>query len=121
MPIKFSRSLRRPDLALPGAPGRSLWRGHGVMAIIGPYNYPIHLMHTHVAPALLAGNTVIIKPSQVTPLAGQIYTEIMAELELPAGVFNLVQGRGSAVGVIQRPPQRAPFHLPSMPLWFRGP
>jgi succinylglutamate-semialdehyde dehydrogenase len=83
---------RLPDLALDGAPGRAVWRPHGVMAVIGPSNYPIHLMSTHVAPALLAGNTVVLKPSRVTPLSGQIYAEIMHGLGLPDGVFNLVVG-----------------------------
>ncbi len=88
---------RLPDLALPNAPGESRWRPLGAMAVIGPYNYPVHLLHTHVAPALLAGNTVVVKPSEVTPLTGQIYAEIMSELPLPAGVFNMLQGEG-AVG-----------------------
>ena len=83
-----------PDFALPNAPGESRWRPLGAMAVIGPYNYPVHLLHTHVAPALLAGNTVVVKPSEITPWTGQIYAEIMAELGLPAGVFNLVQGGG---------------------------
>jgi len=83
-----------PDFALPNAPGESRWRPLGPMGVIGPYNYPVHLLHTHVAPALLAGNTVVVKPSEVTPLTGQIYGEIMAELGLPDGVFNLVQGGG---------------------------
>lgn len=83
---------RLPNLALDGAPGRAVWRPHGVMSVIGPSNYPIHLMNTHVAPALLAGNTVVLKPSRVTPLAGQIYAEILHELGLPDGVVNLVVG-----------------------------
>lgn len=86
---------RLPDLALPGAPGVSRWEPHGVTAVIGPFNYPIHLVHTHVIPALLAGSSVIVKPSEITPLSGQIYAEIMSELQLPPGVFNLVQGDGT--------------------------
>lgn len=85
---------RLPDLALAGAPGISRWEPHGVTAVIGPFNYPIHLVHTHVIPALLAGSSVVVKPSEITPLAGQIYAEIMAGLNLPPGVFNVIQGRG---------------------------
>ena len=46
----------------------------GVVAVIGPYNYPIHLCHAHVVPALLTGNAVVVKPSDITPLAGQRWT-----------------------------------------------
>ncbi len=91
-----------PNVALAGAPGRALWRPHGVMAVIGPSNYPIHLMHTHVAPALLAGNTVVCKPSRVTPMSGQIYAEIMASIGLPEGVFNLLVGTREVGGVLVR-------------------
>ncbi len=63
----------------------------GVMAVIGPYNFPAHLANGHIIPALLAGNTVVFKPSSVTPLVGQIYAEAMAAADLPAGVFNLLQ------------------------------
>ena len=88
---------RLPDTALPGAPGRAVWRPHGVMAVIGPSNYPIHLLNTHIAPALLAGNTVVVKPSPITSASAQIYAEIMQEVGLADGVFNLVVG-GHEVG-----------------------
>lgn len=91
---------RLPDLALEGAPGKAVWRPHGVMAVIGPSNYPIHLMNTHVMPALLAGNSVILKPSRVTPLSGQIYVEMLHRLGLPGGVVNLVVGTREVGGVL---------------------
>ncbi len=91
---------RLPDLALEGAPGRAVWRPHGVMAVIGPSNYPIHLMNTHVMPALLAGNSVILKPSRVTPLSGQLYAELLHGLGLPDGVVNLVVGTREVGGVL---------------------
>jgi hypothetical protein len=67
----------------------------GVVAVIGPYNYPIHLCHAHVVPALLTGNAVVVKPSDITPLAGQRYAETAAAAGLPPGVFNLVIGTGA--------------------------
>jgi succinylglutamic semialdehyde dehydrogenase len=98
LPGKIAASVeamrRLPDLALSGAPGRVVWRPHGVVAVIGPYNYPAHLVHTHVAPALLAGNAVVIKPSEITPWSLQVYASMLEELELPPGTVNLVQGRG---------------------------
>jgi len=67
-------------------------RPHGVMAVLGPYNFPGHLPNGHIVPALLAGNTVVFKPSELTPAVGRFMAECWAEAGLPAGVFNLVQG-----------------------------
>ena len=66
----------------------------GVVGVIGPFNFPLHLCHAHVVPALLAGNAVVVKPSDVTPLCGQRYAEAAHAARLPPGVFNLVLGRG---------------------------
>jgi len=82
--------------AAEGAPGEQRFRALGVVGVIGPYNFPIHLLNTHVIPALLTGNTVVAKPSEVTPLVGQRYAELFEEAELPPGVFNLVQGLGKS-------------------------
>jgi len=76
--------------------GRCNYKPHGVMAVIGPYNFPAHLPNGHIVPALLMGNTVILKPSEKTPATGQALVEMFHEaLEAegaPAGVVNLVQG-----------------------------
>jgi len=65
---------------------------HGVVAVFGPYNFPGHLPNGHIVPALLAGNTVVFKPSELTPKVAQINLEIWLEAGLPNGVINLVQG-----------------------------
>ncbi|KGE04350.1 succinylglutamate-semialdehyde dehydrogenase [Pseudohaliea rubra] len=67
-------------------------RAHGVLAVFGPYNFPGHLPNGHIVPALLAGNTVVFKPSDLTPAVGAAMTELWAQVGLPAGVLNLVQG-----------------------------
>ena len=72
--------------------GRCTFRPHGVMAVLGPYNFPAHLPNGHIVPALLAGNTIVFKPSDKTPAVGQLLAEIAEAAELPRGVFNLVQG-----------------------------
>ncbi len=72
--------------------GRCSFRSHGVMAVLGPFNFPAHLPNGHWVPALLLGNTIVFKPSERTPLVGQIMAECMQAAELPPGVFNLVQG-----------------------------
>ncbi|WP_117235958.1 succinylglutamate-semialdehyde dehydrogenase [Vibrio maerlii] len=64
----------------------------GVMAVFGPYNFPGHLPNGHIVPALLAGNTVVFKPSEQTPWTGELAMKIWQEVGLPAGVINLVQG-----------------------------
>ena len=65
---------------------------HGVMAVLGPYNFPGHLPNGHIVPALLAGNTVVFKPSELTPLVGATMAEIWREADLPGGVLTVIQG-----------------------------
>lgn len=67
-------------------------RPHGVMAVFGPYNFPGHLPNGHIVPALLAGNTVVFKPSELTPATAELTTELWLKAGLPAGVINLLQG-----------------------------
>lgn len=67
-------------------------RAHGVMAVLGPFNFPGHLPNGHIVPALLAGDTVVFKPSEETPLAGQLMVEALESAGVPAGVVNLIQG-----------------------------
>ena len=70
----------------------------GVVVAITPWNYPLHQIALKVAPALAAGCTVVLKPSEVAPLNAFILAEVMEEAGLPAGVFNLVTGTGPVVG-----------------------
>jgi succinylglutamic semialdehyde dehydrogenase len=67
-------------------------RPHGVMAVLGPYNFPAHLPNGHMIPALIAGNTVVFKPSELTPGPGAFIVERLVEAGVPEGVVNLVQG-----------------------------
>ena len=70
----------------------------GVVGAITPWNYPLHQIAAKVAPALAAGCTVVLKPSEVAPLNAFVLAEIFEEVGLPAGVFNLVTGFGPVVG-----------------------
>lgn len=65
---------------------------HGPMAVIGPFNFPLHLPNGHITPALIAGNTIIFKPSELTPLVGEAMVLLWERAGLPKGVINLVQG-----------------------------
>lgn len=67
-------------------------RPHGVLAVFGPYNFPGHLPNGHIVPALLAGNTVVFKPSELTPATADLTLQCWLAAGLPAGVINLVQG-----------------------------
>jgi succinylglutamic semialdehyde dehydrogenase len=65
---------------------------HGVVAVYGPYNFPAHLPNGHIVPALIAGNCVIFKPSELTPLMAEKTLECWHEAGIPPGVINLLQG-----------------------------
>lgn len=76
--------------------GKCWFRPHGVMAVVGPFNFPAHLANGHIVPALAMGNTVVLKPSDKTPAVGQLVIELFKEAMdaegAPRGVVNLVQG-----------------------------
>ena len=73
-------------------------RPHGVTTGILPWNFPFFLIARKAAPALLTGNTIVLKPSQLTPINAHIFAEICIEVGLPKGVLNIIHGRGSVVG-----------------------
>ena len=70
----------------------------GVCALITPWNWPLNQIACKVAPALAAGCTMVLKPSEVAPLNAIVFTEILDQAGVPAGVFNLIQGDGVNVG-----------------------
>ena len=71
----------------------------GVVGCISPWNLPLYLFTWKIAPALAAGNCVVAKPSEVTPMTAYLFSELCAEAGLPAGVLNVVHGLGPKVGV----------------------
>jgi len=79
-------------------------RPHGVMAVLGPFNFPGHLPNGHITPALLAGDTVAFKPSEETPLAAQWMIQAFEAAGFPPGVVNLVQGgRETGAALLDQP------------------
>ena len=88
---------QKVENALPKVDGFVRFKPRGVMAVLGPFNFPGHLPNGHIIPALVTGNTVVFKPSEKTPVTGQLMAQIIQKAGLPPGVFNLVQGDG-AVG-----------------------
>ena len=80
------------------------YRPHGVMVVLGPFNLPAHLPGAHIVPALLAGNTVVFKPSELTPATGQWLVQAWQQAALPAGVLQLVHGAADvAIAAAQHP------------------
>jgi len=73
------------------------FKPHGVAGVLGPFNFPAHLPNGHIVPAMLAGNTIVFKPSEQTPAVGAWMMQKWIEAGLPNGVLNLVQG-GREVG-----------------------
>ena len=67
---------------------------HGVLAVLGPYNFPAHLPNGHIVPALLAGNSIVFKPSELTPAVADFMADCWAAAGLPGGVLNIVHGGG---------------------------
>ena len=74
------------------------WEPVGVVGLITPWNWPMNQVTLKVIPALLGGNTVVLKPSEIAPLSSIVFTEILDEAGLPAGVYNMVNGDGAGVG-----------------------
>ena len=74
------------------------WEPIGVAALITPWNWPMNQVTLKVVAAVLAGNTVVLKPSEIAPLSSMVFAEMMDEAGFPKGVFNLVNGDGAGVG-----------------------
>jgi succinylglutamic semialdehyde dehydrogenase len=91
-------TLERPFAADPaGATQAVRHKPHGVLAVLGPYNFPAHLPNGHIVPALIAGNALVFKPSELTPMTGALMQAFWSEAGLPASVLEVVQG-GAATG-----------------------
>ncbi|MRH29293.1 aldehyde dehydrogenase family protein [Microbacterium sp. SYP-A9085] len=79
-------------------------RAHGVAGQIIPWNFPLLMLAWKLAPALAAGNTVVLKPAETTPLTALIFAEILQQADLPAGVVNIVTGAGATGAALVRHP-----------------
>ena len=94
--IKAARAMtwERPI----GASGRLVHEPIGVCVLITPWNWPINQLAAKIGPALVAGCTMILKPSEVAPLSAQLFAEFIDEAGFPPGVFNMVHGTGAGIG-----------------------
>ncbi|CAN0446713.1 unnamed protein product, partial [Laminaria digitata] len=87
--MRYTRTYS-PD----GVQGSTIHRPLGVLAVLGPFNFPMHLPNGHIVPGLLNGNTIVVKPSEMAGGCMQLYFECAEEAGFPPGVLNLVQGPG---------------------------
>jgi succinylglutamic semialdehyde dehydrogenase len=88
-------SERTPDEKPDGAPDNRIvvrHKPHGVLAVLGPYNFPAHLPNGHIVPALIAGNALVFKPSEKTPATGEYLVKLYHEAGVPDGVVRLLTG-----------------------------
>jgi succinylglutamic semialdehyde dehydrogenase len=88
----FEERCPTKEIDLNGMQACTRHKPHGVLAVFGPYNFPAHLPNGHIIPALLAGNTVIFKPSELTPLVAKETVKIWEQTGIPHGVIQLLQG-----------------------------
>lgn len=104
--LTITDGLRRVATEKPaGILGETRYHSQGVLAVLGPYNFPAHLVNAHVIPALLTGNTVVVKFSEVCPWVGELYAQCIHESNLPAGVFNMIQGKADIGQALVKHPE----------------
>ncbi|HUR62698.1 MAG TPA: aldehyde dehydrogenase [Candidatus Thermoplasmatota archaeon] len=105
----FARTWKDPGSSMQGHSNRTHRRPLGVVGLITPWNLPLYLLTWKLAPALAMGNTVVAKPSELTPLTADALGRIVTEAGLPAGVFNLVHGLGAEAGqaLVEHPDVKA--------------
>ena len=92
------RAFESEIFEMSDATNRVLYKPVGVAGLITPWNLPLYLLTWKVAPALLMGNTIVAKPSEMTPMTASLLAEVIEDIGLPCGVFNLVHGNGLDAG-----------------------
>lgn len=95
--------IKTTSVSMPGGGAAEMhYRPIGVLAVIGPFNFPVHLSNGHIIPALLVGNAVILKPSEKAPYCAQVYMEAAHAAGFPRGVLSLLQGDGEVASRLVR-------------------
>jgi len=105
----FGRNLKSETFSMPDATNYVMRKPIGVVGLISPWNLPLYLLSWKIAPALLMGNCVIAKPSEITPLTAHFLGKLCTEIGLPDGVLNIVNGYGPEVGqaIVEHPDIKA--------------
>jgi len=105
----FGRTLESQQFKMDDATNYVQRKPVGVVGLISPWNLPLYLLSWKIAPALLMGNTIIAKPSEITPLTAHFLAKVCSSIGLPAGVLNIVNGYGPEVGqaIVEHPEIKA--------------
>ena len=106
---QFGREMEQETFVMDDAINHVVRKPIGVVGLISPWNLPLYLLTWKIAPALLMGNSVIAKPSEITPLTAHYLSQICKEIGLPDGVLNIVHGYGPEVGqaIVEHPSIKA--------------
>ena len=106
---EYAGNLPKLTFAMTDAVNYVVRKPVGVVGLITPWNLPLYLLTWKIAPALVMGNTIVAKPSELTPLSANLFAEILAEINFPKGVFNLIHGLGSNAGqaIVEHPGVKA--------------
>ena len=102
---KFARDFSVENFEMDDAMNHVVLKPVGIAGLITPWNLPLYLLSWKIAPAIVMGNTVVAKPSELTPLTANLLSEVIDEIGLPAGVVNIVHGLGSEAGqaIVENP------------------
>ena len=95
---KFSRAFSVGNFEMDDAVNHVVLKPVGIAGLITPWNLPLYLLSWKIAPAIVMGNTVVAKPSELTPLTANLLSQTLDEIDFPAGVVNIVHGLGSEAG-----------------------
>ena len=102
---KFAKDFSVENFEMDDAMNHVVLKPVGIAGLITPWNLPLYLLSWKIAPAIVMGNTVVAKPSELTPLTANLLSEVIDEIGLPAGVVNIVHGLGSEAGqaIVENP------------------
>ena len=102
---QFSKDFSVENFEMDDATNHVLLKPVGIAGLITPWNLPLYLLSWKIAPAIVMGNTVVAKPSELTPLTANLLSETLHEINFPAGVVNIVHGLGSEAGqaIVEHP------------------
>ena len=102
---EFAKDFKHENFVMDDAINHVISKPVGIAGLITPWNLPLYLLSWKIAPAIVMGNTVIAKPSELTPLTANLLAEVIHEVGLPKGVVNIVHGLGSDVGqaIVEHP------------------
>tara|TARA_B100001079_G_scaffold254768_1_gene249809 strand:- start:36 stop:1469 length:1434 start_codon:yes stop_codon:yes gene_type:complete len=101
----FAEKFGNEEFVMDDAINHVLYKPVGIAGLITPWNLPLYLLSWKIAPAIVMGNTVVAKPSELTPLTANLLAEVISDIELPRGVINIVHGFGSEAGqaIVEHP------------------